>query len=119
MHLRRPGGLGLNDALLYCVRVLSGCPLSEKQEVLGPSLSVCIPLFSQRGVALKPLPSGWLILWGSISAPGIFFDHSPPVSVFATSPNNLEYLLAVSKNLAHPLHPVYDDGKGGGWKWWE
>ena len=23
------------------------------------------------------------------------------------------------KNLAHPLHPVYDDGKGGGWKWWE
>ena len=18
-----------------------------------------------------------------------------------------------------PLHPVYDDGKGGGWKWWE
>ena len=35
------------------------------------------------------------------------------------SPNNLEYLLAVSKNLAHPLHPVYDDGKGGGWKWWE
>ena len=25
----------------------------------------------------------------------------------------------MSKNLAHPLHPVYDDGKGGGWKWWE
>ena len=22
-------------------------------------------------------------------------------------------------NLANPLHPVYDDGKGGGWKWWE
>ena len=22
------------------------------------------------------------------------------------------------KNLAHRLHPVYDDGKGGGWKWW-
>ena len=33
--------------------------------------------------------------------------------------NNLEYFLAVSKNLAHPLHPVYDDGKDGGWKWWE
>ena len=46
--------------------------------------------------------------------------HSPPVPVFApTSPNNLEYLLAVSKHMAHPLHPVYDDGKGGGWKWWE
>ena len=30
----------------------------------------------------------------------------------------LEYLLAVSKNLAHPLHPVYDDGKGGGIQWW-
>ena len=25
----------------------------------------------------------------------------------------------MSKNLAHPLHPVYDDGKGGGWEWWE
>ena len=25
----------------------------------------------------------------------------------------------MSKNLAHSLHPVYDDGKGGGWKWWE
>ena len=52
------------------------------------------------------------------------FDHSPPMPVFAPpppppSPNNLEYLLAVSKTLAHPLHPVYDDGKGGGWKWWE
>ena len=35
------------------------------------------------------------------------------------SPNNLECLLALSKNLAHPLHPVYDDSKGGGWKWWE
>ena len=64
-------------------------------------------------------------LRGSVRAPGArrasFFDHSPPVPVFApTSPNNLEYLLAVSKNLAHPLHPVYDNGKGGGcWKWWE
>ena len=62
--------------------------------------------------------------WGSVSAPGVrrasFFDHSPPVPVFApTSPNNLECLLAVSKNVAHPLHPDYDDGKGGGWKWWE
>ena len=47
-----------------------------------------------------------------------FCGHSPPVPVFAPpSPNNLEYFLAVSKNLAHPLHPVYDDGKGGGWKW--
>ena len=46
-----------------------------------------------------------------------FFDHYPPVPVFApTSPNNLEYLLAMSKNLAHPLHPIHDDGKGGGWK---
>ena len=24
----------------------------------------------------------------------------------------------MSKNLTHPLHTVYDDGKGGGWKWW-
>ena len=37
----------------------------------------------------------------------------PPAS------NNLEYILAVSKNLALPLHRVCDDGKGGGWKWWE
>ena len=43
-----------------------------------------------------------------------------PCLFFApTSPNNLEYLLAVSINLAHPLHPVYDDGKGDDWKWWE
>ena len=49
-----------------------------------------------------------------------FVDHSPPVPVFVPlSPHNLEYLLAVSKNLPHPLHPIYDDGKGGGWKWWE
>ena len=49
----------------------------------------------------------------------LFFDHSPPVPVFApSSPNNLEYLLAVSKNFAHPLDLVSDDGKGGGWKWW-
>ena len=25
----------------------------------------------------------------------------------------------MSKNLARPLHPVCDDGKVGGWKWWE
>ena len=61
---------------------------------------------------------------GSVSAPGTrrasFFDHHAPVSVFApTSPNNLESLLAMSTNLAHLLHPVYDDGKGGGWKWCE
>ena len=64
------------------------------------------------------------LYWGNVSAPGArwasVFDHSTPVPVFAsTSPNNLEYLLAVSKNLAHPLHPVSDNGKGDGWKWWE
>ena len=60
---------------------------------------------------------------GALARRASFFDHSPPVPVFAPppppSPNNLEYLLTVSKNLAHPLHPVYDDGKGGGRKWWE
>ena len=30
----------------------------------------------------------------------------------------LEYLLVVSKNLAHLLHPVYENGKGGGVQWW-
>ena len=64
-----------------------------------------------------------LQIWGSVSAPGThrtsFFDHSPLVPVFApTSTNNLEYFLAVSK-MAHLLHPVYDNGKGGNWKWWE
>ena len=48
--------------------------------------------------------------WG-IVRPGTFLP--PPHQ------KKVEYLLAVSKNLAHPLHPVYDDGKGGGWKWWE
>ena len=43
----------------------------------------------------------------------------PCLFFYPPSPNNPEKLLAVSKNLAHPLHPVYDDGKGGGWKWWE
>ena len=57
---------------------------------------------------------------GVLACRASFFYQSPPVPVFApTSPNNLEYLLAVSKNLAHPLHPVYDDGKVGPWKWWE
>ena len=67
-------------------------------------------LVAQGGASLK---GGVLARWAS------FFDHSPPVPVFApTSRSNLEYLLTVSKDLAHPLHPVYDDGKGGGWKWW-
>ena len=55
-------------------------------------------------------------------APCIFFFSIPHPCLSPPpppSPNNLENLLAVSKNLAHPLHPVYDDGKGGGWKWWE
>ena len=57
---------------------------------------------------------------GGLACRASFFDHFLAVPAFAaTSPNNLEYLLAMSKNLAHPLHPVYDDGKGGGWKWWE
>ena len=59
-------------------------------------------------------------LGGGSARRASFFYHSPPVPVPPPpSPNNLEYPLAVSQNLAHPLHPVYDDGKGGGWKWWE
>ena len=61
-------------------------------------------------------PSAYLKLRGSISAPGIFFLPFPTRAWFCPpSPNNLEYLLAVPKNLVHPLHAVYDDGKGGGW----
>ena len=56
---------------------------------------------------------------GALARRASFFDHSPPLPAFApTSPNKLEYLLTVSKNLARPLHPVYDNDKGGGWKWW-
>ena len=55
--------------------------------------------------------------------PGIFFFLPIPHPCLflppPPSPNNLKNLFAVSKTLAHPLHPVYDDGKGGGWKWWE
>ena len=72
------------------------------------------------------VPCPALPFWGSISAPGMrrasFFLPFPTRACFcppAPSPNNLECLLAVSKNLAHLLHPVDDDGKGGGWKWWE
>ena len=49
----------------------------------------------------------------------LFLTIPHPCLFLPPSPNNVEYLLAVSKNLAHPLHPVYDDGKGGGWTWWE
>ena len=35
-----------------------------------------------------------------------------------TEDDILQHLLAVSKNLAHLLRPVYDDGKGGGIQWW-
>ena len=54
-----------------------------------------------------------------VSAITTCFRDTPVPVLAPTSPNKLEYLLAVSKNLAHPLHPVYDDGKGGDWKWWE
>ena len=52
-------------------------------------------------------------------APGIFFFYHSRACFCPPSPNHLQYLLAVSKNLARLWHPVYDDGKGGGRKWWE
>ena len=59
---------------------------------------------------------------GSISAVHLFLTI-PHACLFLPppppSPKNLEYLLAMSKNLARLLHPVYNDGKDGGWKWWE
>ena len=61
-------------------------------------------------------------IWGALVRRACAGHLSPLVPGFApTSPNNLEYFLAVavSKNLAHPLHPVNDDGKGGGCQWWE
>ena len=47
-----------------------------------------------------------------------FFYH--PVPVFAPPPPLTKQSgvpSPMSKNLAHLLHPVYDDGKGGGWKY--
>ena len=73
-----------------------------------------------RWVTTVLLMANPLCLGQALARRASFLNHYPPVLVFApTSPNNLEYLLAVSKNLAHPLHPVHDDGKGGGWKLWE
>ena len=116
----------LFPVLLSCES--TGHSLSEKLSAQGlraahaDNLHLCLG----RCAVGIPLMMHCLMMmyWGSVSAPGtrraFFFYHSPLVPVFApTSPNNLEYLLAVSKNLAHPLHPVYDDGKGGVWKWWE
>ena len=51
--------------------------------------------------------------------PGEALTQPNPTQPNPPSPNNLENLLAASKILAHPLHPVYDDAKGGGWEWWE
>ena len=62
------------------------------------------------GVLVRRPRAGHLL---TITHPCLFLPPPPP------SPNNVEHLLSVSKNLAHPLHPVYDNGKGGGWKWWE
>ena len=77
-------------------------------------------------------PRGKQIVWGwggRMNAPGTrrasFVLPFPSGACFCPpSPNNLlrrtsSPCLPVGKNLAHPLHPVYDDGKGGGWKWWE
>ena len=101
-----------------CYRRLTACPAHDTPARSAPWL------YTRKPQGAQTVRSPGKRKRGSVSTPGArrasFFDHSPPVPVFApTSPNNLEYLLAVSKNLAHPLHPVYDDGKGGGWKWWE
>ena len=76
-----------------------------------------------RSVLVLPEKNGKFrfdVPWGTLARRASFFYHYPPAPVFApTSPNNSEYLPAMCKNLAHPLHPTYDDGKGGGWKWWE
>ena len=67
------------------------------------------------------MPPMFAVTQGGVLARwAFFFLPFPTHACFCPlSPNNLEYLLAVSKNLAHPLHPVYGDGQGGGWKWWE
>ena len=57
---------------------------------------------------------GVLARWASF-----FLPFPTPACFCPPSPNNLDNPVAVSKNLARPLHPLYDDGKGGGWKWWE
>ena len=69
-----------------------------------------------------------------MQSPNARFLHGPflvgymdrPLSIweyglapFRTEDEILEYLLAVSENLAHPLHLVYNDGSNGGVQWWE
>ena len=106
--------------------VLRGPLMSHAAQ--GPTRCVFVRLCS-----LIACPRGNRLWWatapatpalgGSISARGArrasFFLPFPTRACFCPpSPNNLENLLAVSRILAHLLHPVYDDGKGGGWKWW-
>ena len=82
---------------------------------------VLVPAFQLRMVMVKADWGGGVLARRAHAecAPGIFFLPFPTRACFCPpSPNNLEYLLAVSKNLARPLYPVYDHGKGGGWKWW-
>ena len=95
--------------------IVAGMILSEHHQPLAPLFFV-----GGSGLGLLFLWSRMQVNGGALVLRASFFYHSPLVPVFApTSPNNLGYFLAVSKKLAHPLHPVYDDGKGGGWKWWE
>ena len=92
---------------------------SKPPVLCRPSNHKCVSS-APRSTDSTPQASSTVSCWGgALARRASVFDHSPPVPVAPTSPNNLEYLRGVSKNLAHPLHPVYDDGKGGGWKWWE
>ena len=49
---------------------------------------------------------------GAHCASFFFFTIPHPCLLLPPSPNNLENLLAVSRNVAHPLPPVYDEQRG-------
>ena len=67
MHLLRHGCLGLNDALCCFARCAQTTPFVEQQEVLLPSFSVLLPLFSQGcgGKLTTKLDSKAQELWPS------------------------------------------------------
>ena len=98
-------------------------PLPEQWPVLVPSAFGILVLLLQEGPLLglpgefQPCSGGVLARWACAGHLFLTMPH-PCLFLPPPSPNNLEYLLAMSKNLAHPLHPVSDNGKGGGLKWW-
>ena len=95
MPLRSHGCLGLDDALLcrWCIfRCVQPTPLSERQEVLFPSFSVLLPLFSQgAGVRIGMVHWAWrpLRISPHLTSPHLTSPHltSPHLTSASPSPS--------------------------------